>query len=222
MSNWKKEFNDGVAEFRAQKARSSKSVLSAKMAVRYICIPGAKTNSQQCRENAKMSFWSVAQTEPLRERLAETELQKNGFVVYCPRIRFRHNGRWRITALFPSYLFLQIAEQWYRARWCCGVIRLLGSDGAPPAQLHENVVAEIRAREKNGFVVLKRKPTKLQKGRQVRIIGGRLDGQLALFENQTKHERIRVLMQILGGFSIVELGQYDYVEALDIAIRQQA
>jgi transcription antitermination factor NusG len=169
-----------------------------------------------------MSFWSVAQIEPLHERLAEIELQENGFHVYCPRIRFRHNGRWRITALFPSYLFLQIADQWYRARWCRGVIRLLGADGTPPAQLHENVVAEIRAREKNGFVVLKPKPIKLQKGQRVRIIGGRLNDQLALFENQTKHERIRVLMQILGGFSIVELGQHDRVEALDIAIRQQA
>jgi len=165
-----------------------------------------------------VSFWAVAQTEPLRERLATEELERTGFNVYCPRIKFRHNGKWRITALFPNYLFLEIASQWYRARWCRGVLRLLGPDGAPPYQLGENVVAEIRAKERNGFVVLKPKPSKLQKGQQVRIIGGRFDGRLALFEDQARHERIKVLMELLGGYAVVELGQYDKVEPLDIAV----
>src|SRR5262252_4090551 len=117
-----------------------------------------------------MSFWSVCQTQPLRERLAEKELQEAGFDVYCPRIRSQQNGRWRIQSLFPSYIFLQISDQWYRARWCRGVLRLLGPDGCPPGQVHESVVGEIRRREKNGFVVLEPKPPKLQKGQRVMII----------------------------------------------------
>src|SRR5262245_60810056 len=127
-----------------------------------------------------MSFW-VAQTEPSHEILAVQELQHAGFDVYYPRIRFRHRQRWRIAALFPAYLFIQINDRWWTARWCRGVLRLLGPDGCPPYQLREAVVAEIRAREKNGFVVLKPKPGKLQKGQQVRIVGGRFDGKLALF-----------------------------------------
>jgi transcription antitermination factor NusG len=163
------------------------------------------------------SFWSVAQTQPLRERLAAEELEQAGFNVYFPKIRFRQNRRWRITALFPSYLFLQISDQWYRARWCRGILRLLGPDGYPPAQLAESVVGEIRAREKNGFVILRPKPSKLQKGQQVRIIGGRFDGQLALFEGQNQHERVKVLMQLFGGLVAVELGKDDKVEPMDIA-----
>ena len=164
------------------------------------------------------AFWSVAQTQPLRERLAARELEEAGFDVYLPKIRYRQNGRWRITALFPGYIFLQISHQWYRARWCRGIVRLLGADGCSPGQLHEGVIGEIRRREKNGFVVLEKKSEKIKKGQQVRIIGGRLDGQLALFEDQTKRERIRVLMAMLGGYAVIELGQHDRVEPLDIAL----
>lgn len=165
-----------------------------------------------------MTFWAVAQTEPLRERLAAEELQQAGFVAYLPRIRFRHRHRWRITPLFPSYVFLQISDQWWAARWCRGVLRLLGPDDSPPSQLPEHVITEIRAKEKNGFVVL-RKPPRLQKGQRVRIVGGRFNGQLAFFEGQNRHERIKVLMQILGALAVVELGQHDKVEPLqDVAV----
>jgi len=163
-------------------------------------------------------MWCVAQTQPLRERFAKEELERVGFDVYLPKIRFRHAGRWRITALFPNYVFIQINDSWWSARWCRGIIRLLGPDSCPPYQLSPDVVAEIRAKEKNGFVVLKPKPPKIVKGQQVRIIGGRFDGQLALFEGQNRHERIRVLMELLGGYTLVELGQHDKVEALDIAL----
>src|SRR6516162_85563 len=71
----------------------------------------------------RMSFWVVAQTQPLRERLAADELKQSGFDVYFPRIRIRHDRRWRVTGLFPSYLFLQISDNWYRARWCRGILR---------------------------------------------------------------------------------------------------
>jgi transcriptional antiterminator RfaH len=159
-------------------------------------------------------FWSVAQTQPLRERLAEKELLEAGFDVYFPRIRFRQNGRWRITGLFPAYVFFQFHDRWWSARWCRGVLRLLGPDGAPPARLPETVVSNIRRREKNGFVMLEPESKKLKKGQQVRIIGGRFDGRLAVFENQTKHERIHVLMEMLGAYATVELGEHDKVEPL--------
>ena len=93
------------------------------------------------------------------------------------------------------------------------MLRLLGPDGCRPACVHESVIGEIRQREKNGFVMLEQSQ-KIKKGQQVRIVGGRLDGKLALFENQTKHERIHVLMEMLGGFAVVELGEHDKVEPL--------
>jgi len=166
-----------------------------------------------------LSFWTVAQTQPLRERLAIDELEKAGFDVYFPKIRFRANGRWRITGLFPSYLFIQINDCWWAARWCRGVIRLLGPDGASPARLHESVIGEIRRLEKNGFVIPESKEKKLKRGQRVRIESGRFSGQFAYYEGQGKHERIKVLMEMLGGMVVVELAEHDKVEPTqDIAL----
>jgi len=164
-----------------------------------------------------MPFWCVAQSQPLRERLAQEELIEAGFDVYYPRIQFRQNGRARISGLFPSYLFISINDRWWSARWCRGVIRLLGPDGAPPARVHESVIGEIRKREKNGFVVLKPTPSKIQLGQRCQIIGGRFDGKIALFQGQSSRERIFVLLEILGQQARVELGQNDRIEPLDIA-----
>ena len=166
-----------------------------------------------------MSFWSVAQTQPLRERLAIEELEQAGFDVYFPKIRFRQNGRWRITGLFPCYLFVQIHDQWWSARWCRGVVSLLGLRDGAPARLPETVIGEIRRREKNGFVMLD-KEKKLKRGQRVRIESGKFSGQFAFYEGQGKHERIKVLMEMLGGFAVVELGQHDKVEPTqDLAVR---
>jgi transcription antitermination factor NusG len=158
-------------------------------------------------------FWAVAQTQPQRERLAIEELGRAGFSIYFPRIRFRQNGRWRITGLFPGYLFVAITDHWWAARWCRGVLRLLGVDGSTPARLHGNVISEIRKQEKNGFVVLKPRSEKLRKGQQVRIVGGQFSGHLAFYEGQSSHDRERVLLDLLGRQVLVELGQNDRVEA---------
>jgi transcription antitermination factor NusG len=161
-------------------------------------------------------FWSVVQAVPQRERLAVKELEEAGFDVYFPKIRFRQNRRWRITGLFPGYLFIQISDRWWSARWCRGVLRLLGVDGAMPARLPENVIGEIRKQEKNGFVVLKPKPDKLKKGQQVRIVGGRFDGRIAIFEGQNSRERQRVLLELLGQWVNVELAATDRCEPQDV------
>jgi transcription antitermination factor NusG len=169
-----------------------------------------------------MPFWAVAQVQPQRESMVVEEFKNAAFTPYCPRIRIKTNGRWRTPPLFVGYVFFQVGEFWWAARWCRGVVRLLGPDGASPYHVSDTVIAEIKARERNGYVVLMKKPSKLQQGQQVRIIGGRFDGQLALFEGMAKHDRVKVLLQILGGLAVVELGQHDKVEPTqDIAVRAQ-
>src|SRR5215471_10475553 len=108
-----------------------------------------------------MSYWACAQLEPFRERLALHCLGLNGFEVYCPRLREQRRsfGR-KITvtpALFPNYLFVWVVRGWWDARWSAGVRRLV-MDGEQPAH-----IAEIRSRERNGFVELS-KPCGLKLG----------------------------------------------------------
>ena len=52
--------------------------------------------------------------------------------------------RWieKLPLLFVSYVFVSIEAQWYRARWCPGVIRLI-MDGLQPAKVPDSAALAI-------------------------------------------------------------------------------
>ena len=59
-----------------------------------------------------MKYWYTVHTKPRQEHIAEENLQRQGFIVYLPRIQAtrRLKNRWRdvIEPLFPRYLFIQV------------------------------------------------------------------------------------------------------------------
>jgi transcriptional antiterminator RfaH len=156
-----------------------------------------------------MSYWCCAQIEPFRERLAAHCLALGGFEVYCPRLKeqVRSRGRKivRTPPLFPGYAFVLIVSRWWDARWSAGVRRLV-MDGELPAKVPDAVIAEIKSREKNGLVELPR-PRGLAPGTRVRVISGLLQNQIGLLGALRPHERVLVLLQMLGGQQRVELAQ---------------
>src|SRR5215469_10943444 len=154
-------------------------------------------------------YWCCAQIEPYRERLAMHCLGLNGFEVYCPRLRqqIRSRGRKieRTPALFPNYAFVLIVSRWWDARWSAGVRRLV-MDGELPAKVPDAVIAEIRSREKNGLVELPR-PRGLAPGMRVRVISGPLSEKIGILALLKPHERVVVLLNLLGGQQRVELAR---------------
>ena len=159
-----------------------------------------------------MSYWACAQLESNRERLALHCLELGGYSTYLPRIRERRrvNGR-QVTVtppLFPGYAFVLIELQWHAARWCPGVLRLV-LDGAQPAKVPDKVIADLRRRERNGLIELP-PPPDFQRGDHVRITRGVFCGQRGLYAGQRPHERVAVLLQLLGR---VELPKGDIVSA---------
>jgi transcriptional antiterminator RfaH len=162
-----------------------------------------------------MPFWAAAQLKPQRERLALHYLTLAGFETYFPRLRHvrRHHGRKIETQppLFPGYCFIAIELQWRAAHWGPGVGGLI-MDGGRPARVADAVIAEIRAREVRGLVELPRRP--LVPGDRVQILQGPLAGQIGLFAGMRAHERVALLLEILGGRQRVTLARGD-VEALD-------
>jgi transcriptional antiterminator RfaH len=160
--------------------------------------------------------WIVARTEPLREQTARRFLELAGFSVYLPRIRERHakGGRRieRLKPLFPSYCFVALQNgRWWDARWCVGVAAVIMS-GSEPARLSDLVVDEIRGRERGGAVELPRRE-KFKPGDRVRVLAGPLQGQLGLYAGMRAHERVMILLALLGGQQRVELARQD-IEAL--------
>jgi hypothetical protein len=66
-----------------------------------------------------------------------------------------------------------------------------------PAKVPDRAIAELKGRERNGLVELP-PPPGFHRGDTVRITRGILTGRLALFEGQRPHERVAVLLQLLG------------------------
>jgi transcriptional antiterminator RfaH len=161
-----------------------------------------------------MSYWTAAQLQPRRERLALHMLVQESFTVYAPKLRERRTIRGRRedseVSLFPGYAFVRITLQWHGARWCPGVVRLV-MDGLQPAKVPDAVIEEIRGRERNGAVEFPKR--RLQCGDRVKILSGPFRGHLAMYAGMPGSERVAVLLQILGGQQRATLAQRD-VEAI--------
>jgi transcription antitermination factor NusG len=84
------------------------------------------------------------------------------------------------------------------------------TDGVP-AQLGDHIVDEIRSREVDGAVELPRRDG-LKAGDQVRVLAGPLQGLYGLYQEQRPHERVLVLLGMLGSQRRVELPK-DSIEA---------
>src|SRR5262245_38664832 len=129
-----------------------------------------------------MAYWAAAQLVPQKDRLALFFLGQAGFETYAPRLKAPCKVRGRTVVktplLFPGYLFVRIELQWHAARWAVGVNKLVMA-GATPAAVPDPVIAELRRRECGGLIEL---PSRFRRGDPVRILGGPLRGQLALFQ----------------------------------------
>jgi len=162
-----------------------------------------------------MAYWCAARLQGHREALALHCLGLAGYETYYPRLRdrrVRHGRRIELRPpLFPGYAFIAIELQWHTARWTAGVINLI-MDGTGPARVSDDVIAEIRSRERGGLVELP-KPAGLKLGDQVRVLAGPLQGQFGLYQGQRPHERVLVLLALLGGQRRVELAKGD-IEAI--------
>ena len=79
-------------------------------------------------------------------------------------------------------------------------------DGLVPAVVGDDVIAEIRSRERNGLVELP-KLHGLKPGMRVRVISGPLSEQIGMLAALRPHERVLVLLQLLGGQQRVELAR---------------
>jgi transcriptional antiterminator RfaH len=145
-----------------------------------------------------------------------TASRSPGYKIYQPLLREprRSHGRKIIATppLFPGYLFVWVVRGWWDARWAAGVRRLI-MDGLVPAHVPDAVIDEIRSRERGGYVELL-KPRGFRPGMRVRVIDGPLREQIGMLAALRPHERVLVLLQLLGGQQRVELAR-NAIEAVE-------
>lgn len=148
--------------------------------------------------------WYVVQTQANGEFRAAENLRRQGFDVYLPRYQKRrlHARKVDFTAkpLFPRYLFVAIdiaAQRWRAIQSTFGVTSLI-SNGADPAVLADGIVNGLKAREDNkGFITMNREPD-FARGDKVRVLAGAFIDSAALFDGDADHDRVSILLDMLG------------------------
>ena len=153
-----------------------------------------------------MRRWYAVFCKPSAERIAEANLERQGFVCYLPCIAATARGVGR-APLFPRYLFVSIdleTEQWRSIESSYGVARLVRF-GQLPSPLPDGVVPEIQAQENASGLIELPKRNPLSIGDRVAVETGPLLAQIGIFEGSNASGRAQVLMQLLGGSVRVEL-----------------
>jgi transcriptional antiterminator RfaH len=148
--------------------------------------------------------WYVAQTHPHAESKASLHLRRQGFDVYLPRYlkQRRHARRIEKVAapLFPSYLFVGIdlaTQRWLAIDSTIGVARLV-RHGDRPAPVPQSIIDALLLRhDADGFVQLQPRP-RFAPGDKVRVVGGAFCDCLGLYEGMSAHERVTILLELLG------------------------
>ena len=152
-----------------------------------------------------MLRWYVVHSKPSAEAVAQTNLERQGYQVYLPRlvqsVLWRQQRRERIVPLFPRYLFLRLQEGSQplgpvrSSVGVAGVVRF----GCRYAAVGDEVIRNLQARADphTGLHRLSR-PAPLVAGTAVQIAAGPFDGLEGIFQREDGAERVVVLLKLLG------------------------
>jgi transcription elongation factor/antiterminator RfaH len=147
--------------------------------------------------------WYVVRTQPHRETQATRQLDNQNFRVFVPRIlKSRRHARKFETIrapLFPRYIFIALdlgRDRWRSVNGTLGVDRLL-TRGGEPEPVPRGLVEQLTENAEADGVV--RPSTTLKVGDSIRVTAGPFAELLGTLERLDDSDRVRVLLDILGG-----------------------
>jgi transcription elongation factor/antiterminator RfaH len=147
--------------------------------------------------------WYVARTQPHRETQAARQLENQNFRVFVPRIlkSRRHARKFEMVRapLFPRYIFIALdlgRDRWRSVNGTIGVDRLL-TRGGEPEPVPRGLVEQLTEAASPDGVVRGCRP--LKEGQRVRVTTGPFADLIGTLERLDDNDRVRVLLDILGG-----------------------
>jgi transcriptional antiterminator RfaH len=144
-------------------------------------------------------------TKPSAESTAKTQLERQNFRVYYPRLLrpSLHRGRWvdRIVSLFPRYLFVHVdtaCQSLAPVRSTFGVVDIVRF-GSQPATVSDAIVEDLvqRADVHSGLHRLSCR-SRFERGMRVNVIAGAFEGLDGIFEREAGSDRVVILLEVLG------------------------
>jgi transcriptional antiterminator RfaH len=149
------------------------------------------------------SAWYLAQVRPNSFEIAEHNLVRQGFRVFCPKqeVTRRRAGRFVrvMQPFFPGYLFVPFdpaSAEWRVINSTYGVSRLVHFGDHVPARVPQDLVTALMKRcdEKGCFLP----PQLLKAGDRVQVLSGPFAQFVATVESLTPQCRVWVLLDLLG------------------------
>jgi transcriptional antiterminator RfaH len=147
--------------------------------------------------------WYVVHTKPRKENVALDNLERQGFIVYCPKTvqskHRRHHWQKVTIPLFPRYIFVQLnvgKDNFSPIRSTLGVIGLVRF-GGEPAVMPESAIKAIQYQECELKNIASELPT-WQKGDVLEILEGPFAGIRGIFQRRESIDRVSLLLDILG------------------------
>ena len=151
-----------------------------------------------------MSDWYLVYCKARQEVAAASGLEEQGYQVYLPKLRCRkrRSGGMREIEepLFPRYIFIaagQPTQSIGPAQFTRGVQKLVRF-GKLFLTVPDVVVTALRARENPDTGFHQRVIPAMKPGDRVRIGSGAFEGIEGIFEARTGHDRVVVLLNLLG------------------------
>lgn len=157
-----------------------------------------------------LSTWFLIYTKPKQEKVAETNLVRQGYRVYLPYVQLskRRQGGYQMISepMFPPYLFIYlnpISDNWAPIRSTKGVTSLVRFGGMP-AKVPTPLIEFLMKNQENKP---SSEPTvpEFKQGESIQILDGVMAGYQGLFEAKSGTKRVTVLLDIVGKAMKVEV-----------------
>jgi transcription elongation factor/antiterminator RfaH len=161
--------------------------------------------------------WYAVQCQPHRERAASVHLAHQKFSAFLPlRKKARRHAR-RIDTVrapfFPGYLFIRLdltRDRWRSVNGTFGVVRLV-ANGERPAPVPRGFVEALKDACDGSDVMALR--TELVPGQSIRVLTGPFVDLVGRLDRVGETDRVRVMLEVMGGQIPVLLPREDVVAA---------
>ncbi len=150
--------------------------------------------------------WFIVSTKPKQEFVAEKNLKMLGVEVYLPiyfkKIKKNKEKIEVIAPLFSGYLFAQfpVQEKYHSVIYTRGVKAVLGNREYLWT-IEGRKVEDIKNREDNGVVVLRKRLPDFRRGDKIKIDEGDFDGWEGIFFEELPDRQRAVIMLTNVGYS---------------------
>ncbi len=161
--------------------------------------------------------WYAVSCKPRQEVTAETNLVRQRFEVYLPRVRVERlecgQRVDRVEPLFPRYLFVhadlltQSVSSVRSTRGVLGMVRF----GNVNAVVPDAVIAELMSAEDPKHGALIRTKHVMKWGDRVRVKSGPFEGLEGVYQESNGNKRATILLTLLGSINRVVVGREQIV-----------